>query len=161
MEQLFLKSIKKECYQQELDDLLPLYCEDVDATALPTELLILQTICKDAQPIHFGDIVEKLRTVSAEERALIPNVISIVKIVLVNGATSATPERSFSLARRLKTWLRACMKQKRFNALAILHAHKDKVDEPMIPLLKVANDFVENRSNRRNEFGIFSDTDLH
>ena len=159
VEQLFLKSIKKECYQQELDDLLPLYCKDVDATALPTELLFLQTICKDAQPIHFGDIVEKLRTVSAEERALIPNVISIVKIVLVNGATSATPERSFSLSRRLKTWFRACMKQKRFNALAILHAHKDKVDE--LPLLKVANDFVENRPNRRNEFGFFSDTDLH
>ena len=33
------------------------------------------------------------------------NAIIIVKIMIVNGATTATSERSFSMARRIKTWL--------------------------------------------------------
>ena len=37
--------------------------------------------------------------------------------VFVRAATSATPERSFSLARRLKTWLRSTMSQKAFQLI--------------------------------------------
>ena len=33
------------------------------------------------------------------------NAIIIVKIMLFNGATTATSERSFSIASRIKTWL--------------------------------------------------------
>ena len=33
------------------------------------------------------------------------NAIIIVKIMLVNGDTTATSERSFSIASRIKTWL--------------------------------------------------------
>ena len=55
---------------------------------------------------------------------MISNVIFIVKIVLINGATNATPERSFDK----KTWILSCVKWKRFNMLAILHTHKNKVE---------------------------------
>ena len=90
--------------------------------------------------------------------SIIQNVVKIVKIVLTNGATSATPERSFSMARRLKTWQRSTMSQRRFNSLAILSAHKDILDG--LSLVDIANDFTEARSSRRDEFGVFKDTDL-
>ena len=51
---------------------------------------------------------------SAPPIMLEKNFIVICKLLLVNPATSATGERSFSVARRGKTWLRANMKQQRF-----------------------------------------------
>ena len=81
-----------------------------------------------------------------------------MKVVLVNGGTTATPERSFSMARRSKTWLRSTMKQRRFNSLSILNSSKPLVDK--LPLVKVTNEFAEKRPNRRNEFGLFTESDL-
>ena len=42
---------------------------------------------------------------------MINEVIMVCKLILVDPATSATGERSFSTARRLKTWLRLTMTQ--------------------------------------------------
>ena len=81
-----------------------------------------------------------------------------MKVVLVSGATTATPERSFSMARRIKTWLRSTMKQQRFNSLSILNSSKVLVDK--LPLVKVANEFVEKRPNRSNELCLFTESDL-
>ena len=111
------------------------------------------------EPVHFGDIVEQLKTIAPQERVIISNVITIIKMVLITGTTRATSKRSFSLARRVKTWLRSSMTQKRFNALAILHSHKDIVDK--LSLVAIGNDFVDNLPNRRNNLGTFSGSDLH
>ena len=81
------------------------------------------------KPVHFNYIVDKSKTISPQKRVIINNLFTIIKIVLTTGATSATPERYFALARRIKTWLRSSITQKRFNALAILHSHKDLVDK--------------------------------
>ena len=158
VEQLLLKSINGEDYQREMDSLLNIYGADIDSSALPSELLILRSICIDGNPSHFDDILTSLQAISKTERSLIPNIVSIVKVVFVSGATTATPERSFSMARRIKTWLRSTMKQRRFNSLSILNSSKPLVDK--LPLVKVANEFVEKRPNRRNEFGLFTESDL-
>ena len=42
---------------------------------------------------------------------------------------------------QVKTWLRANMKQQRFNNVALLHIHKARTDK--IRLLDVANEFVQ------------------
>ena len=60
--------------------------------------------------------------------------------MLVNGATTATPKKSFSVTRGIKTWLHSTMTQRRFNALAILNSYKSLVDE--LPLVKVASDLT-------------------
>ena len=39
---------------------------------------------------------------------------------------SATGVITFPMARRVKTWLRANMQQKRFNDVAIVHCHKER-----------------------------------
>ena len=84
----------------------------------------------------------------------------ICKLLLVNPATSATGERSFSMARRVKTWLRANMKQQRFNNVALLHTHTHKARTDKIRFLDVANEFVQRNENRFRNFGKFTDLDL-
>ena len=39
--------------------------------------------------------------------------------------STATPERSFSTMRRVKTYLRSTMKTERLAALALMHAYRD------------------------------------
>ena len=47
------------------------------------------------EPVHFGDIVEKLKTISPQERVIINNVITIIKIVLTTGTTMPYPKGLF------------------------------------------------------------------
>ena len=97
-----LKSINRGGYQKEYDDFVSVDVDEVETAELPSELLIIRTMFESLKPVHFGDIVEKLKTISAQERVIINNVITIIKIVLTTGATRATPEKSFSSARQLK-----------------------------------------------------------
>lgn len=84
--------------------------------------------------------------------------MTIVKIMLVNGTTSATPERSFPMTRKMKTWLRSTMLQRRSNALGILNSNKILVDK--LPPVKFVSDFVDSRPSRGNDFGFFTEEDL-
>ena len=159
VEPFLLKSINGENYQKEYDNFVSVFADDVETTALPNELVILHTMFESLEPVHFGDIVEKLKTISPQERVIVNNVITIIKIVLTTGATNASPERCFYLARQVKIWLRSSMTQKRFVALAILQWHKDIVNK--LSLVAIDNDFVDNLPNWRNNLGTFSDSDLH
>ena len=59
---------------------------------------------------------------------LLVHLCLVVQLVLLIPGTSCTAERSFSSLRRLKTYLRSSMKQKRLNHIAVLHLHKQYVD---------------------------------
>ena len=77
-------------------------------------------------------------------------VIKLLKLILVMPATNAISERSFSGLKRVKTYLRTTMTQRRLNHLMLLHVHKDKTDN--IGLKEISNDFVCNE-NRLSVFG--------
>ena len=53
---------------------------------------------------------------------LYPNVVTIINILLTMPVSTATPERSFSTMRRVKTYLRSTMKTE---WLALMHAYRD------------------------------------
>ena len=158
IEQLLVKAINSESYLDELDA-LDKYKDDLDVSALPSELLLLREMFANEQISTFEEIKVKITTISTKaELRLIENVIKLSKLVLVGAATSATPERSFSLARRLKTWFRSTMSQKRFNALAILSSHKEVTDK--MSIIDVANEFVDAKPSRKSIFGKFVEEDL-
>ena len=71
---------------------------------------------------------------------------------------SAAGERSFSSARRLKTWLRSTMTQTRFSNLTILNTHKQRTDN--LCLIDIANEFTALNNNRRKNFGTFKESDF-
>ena len=88
---------------------------------------------------------------------MISEVISVCKLLLVNPATSASGERSFSTAGRLKTWLRSTMTQERFSNLTILNSHKERTER--LSLVDIANEFADRNDNRKINFGIFKESD--
>ena len=118
---------------------------------------MLPTISEENSPCNFEEILRDLQS-AQQHKPLVCNVITIIRLVLTNGSTSATAERSFSIAWRMKTWLRWTMTQKRLNSLAVLNTHKEIVDK--LSLVEVENGFVDGRPNRRNEFGDFFETHL-
>ena len=72
---------------------------------------------------------------------------------IINSATSCTPERSFSVVRRIKTWLRSTMTTKRFSNLSILSIRKELTDS--ISLAHIGNEFASKYDGRRMNFGKF------
>ena len=91
-------------------------------------------LCKD-QPINFRDIVKIVQSLPREKRQPIRNVLTIIKIILTNGVTSATT---------------STMTQKRFNSLSLLNNNQAILDK--MSLIDVANEFVNVQPTRLNVF---------
>ncbi|KAF0746830.1 52 kDa repressor of the inhibitor of the protein kinase-like [Aphis craccivora] len=58
------------------------------------------------------------------DKKIFPNVHYLLKILYTLPVSTATPERTFSTLKRLETYLRNSMGQKRLNGLAMLSVHK-------------------------------------
>ena len=78
------------------------YGEDVDVTTLNVQLEIFRVSMKDGEFTCLDDILAKIKRLSEAEKCMISEIITLCKLLLVNPATSAAGERSFSSARRLK-----------------------------------------------------------
>ena len=78
--------------------------------------------------IQVATFAEFFRQKPTEVRALFGEVDTLLRLLLVVPASSATAERSFSCLRRLKHYLRCTMSQCTLNHLAVLHVNQDRVD---------------------------------
>lgn len=97
------------------------------------------------------DAKDVLVSMAKEVRDLFYNVEVLVRLMLVCPASSCEAERSFSALRKLKTYLRSTMTQKRLNHVAVCYVHKtllDKLDDR-----NVAKKCICNCEARRNVFG--------
>lgn len=81
---------------------------------------------------------------------LISEFKNLIKILLTIPSTSCTNERSFSSLRRLKTYLRSTMTQKRLNSIAISYIHQDILNTLNID--KFLNEFISRNDLRRKTF---------
>lgn len=100
------------------------------------------------------DVADVLKTMVPEVRSLFKQVETLLRLLLVVPASSAQAERSFSALRRLKTWLRTSMTQKRLNHLAICHVHSERLDK--IDRKQVCKSLIAMSDIRKNVFGSFS-----
>lgn len=87
-----------------------------------------------------------LREMTPPMRAMFPLVESLVRLLMINPASSATAERSFSSLRRLKTYLRSTCGQQRLNSLAMCHIHKNLMNN--INVNELMREFVHGRDSR-------------
>ena len=69
-----------------------------------------------------------MRNLQPAIQDLFPALKQYMKLLLVNPASSATEERSFSSLRRLKTWLRNSMGHTRLNSCAVCSLHVEVLD---------------------------------
>lgn len=86
-----------------------------------------------------------------QQTTLFPAVRKAILIALTLPATTCTVERSFSTMRRVKTWLRSTMSDKRLSAICMLSVHREKVASQKTDLMnKVVDSF--GRDSRRLQF---------
>lgn len=96
------------------------------------------------------EVTERFKLLHDETRSLLSEVEHLIILLLVVPASSAHAERSFSMLRRIKTYMRSTMTQARLNHVTIVHGYQDKVDN--LDVDKLCRLFINN-DYRRSVFG--------
>ncbi|KAJ1138377.1 hypothetical protein NDU88_004764 [Pleurodeles waltl] len=122
--------------------------KEIDPLLLQAQLTILSSMFKYSSVPELADILRKMLP---RERAFFSQVEKLLQIILIIPVSSCEAERSFSGLRRLKTWLRSTMSQKRLNHVAICNIHKEMMDS--IDLQTIAKQFVLRSERRKKLFG--------
>ena len=146
-----MKSISSIDASKEIAYLKETYRGDVNYLQFEVECDVLRVMFNKGQPQHFKDVYTLLKEVDYSQFSLISNTIPICKLILINPATTATAERSFSPARRIKTWMRPNKLALRLNSVLIIYFYKlitDKLD-----LKAIANELISNNDTRKSKFG--------
>ena len=86
-------------------------------------------------------------------KLLVAEVIKLIKLNLIMPARNVVRERSFSLLKRIKTYIRSTAANNWLNYLLDLRIHKLLTDK--LDLTKVADEFVEKRKRRKSKFGLY------
>ena len=135
-----------------------MYSDEIDTSTLEVEANKLRAIMSNCRIGCFKDVYNKTKTCPESEKELIPNIMRITKLLLINPATSSSPERRFSTARRLKFWLQSTMIRQRFNGLALPNVNKKCTDQ--LDLIKFGNEFVDQNEQRRKHFGKYTENEF-
>ena len=101
-----LKSLDGEDFENERNFIGIMYNEELSYHSLTNEIDTLKVILNGNIVECFDDIFKCVKG-QQHQLMMMPNIVNLLRLLLVNPATSATAERSFSLARRLKTWMRS------------------------------------------------------
>ena len=133
--------------------LFSFYEDDFDRATLLAQLQLFRTNFPVEQKKTIHDIVSVMQGMSVGERAMLSEVVKLVRLLLVMPATNTVSERSFSAMRRIKTYLRSTMLQERLNAAMTLHIHKDLTDS--LDLKSLSNDFVAKSDYRKSKFPMY------
>ena len=135
-----------------------MYVKDLDMLRLSTHLNLLPDIVKQynstsATPLHKVTTVRTVCSMMNEvpgAKSLCSELDRALEMLLTIPVTTATSERTFSVMRRLKTYLRSSMTQERLNNILILHCYKSRTDK--IDINQIASSFI-NANERSSFFG--------
>ncbi|KAF3842616.1 hypothetical protein F7725_024567 [Dissostichus mawsoni] len=117
------------------------------------QLTLLGNLSKTKGLKTAQDVAGFIGALHPQTRELLTDVEKLIELCLCLPVSAASSERSFSTLRRLKTWLRSNMTQRRLTHLAIMHVHSDILDRMDIqPLMKR---FIDNTPERKSTFGFF------
>lgn len=130
-----------------------LYKEDFDFPSFYTHRQMFFEFVK----ILGGDItctsdVREFFIAHSETKGLCPMCTKFVELLLTIPGSSCTNERSFSLMRRVKTYLRSTMGQQRLNNISILAAYRELSDQTN--MAEIVDDFINQNNLRKATFAI-------
>ena len=128
LENLLLKAIGNESFEQEFGFMTNFYGADLNTDNLRTQLETLK-VNLPAGVSGIKDIIKYVRNLTQVQRDLLSDICTVIKLILVMPTTNAVSERSFSALRRVKTYLHATMTQERLNHLKVCIVHKDLTDK--------------------------------
>ena len=107
--------------------------------------------------LTFDDISKAAKNLKIHERLSVSEEIKVIAFLHVNPCSSVSGERLFSIARRVKSWLRSIVTTGEFNSVLILRSQNVKTKN--LVLLAIADNFICN-DDRRQNFGRHASNDL-
>lgn len=122
----------------------------IDEERLECQLNVLTAGFKKP-PTSLQELCEKLSSMDPKTKPLFSEVRKLLGLIMSLPCTVACAERSFSMLRRLKTYLRSTTGQSRLNGLALMNAHKNRLEGVDLAVLK--SRFVERTAERMSTFG--------
>lgn len=128
-----------------------MHAVDFDLCRLSAQFLLLPTLLHDADSTTSLGILKMLQSKPENIRELMDQVVRYVQLLLSIPASVASGERSFSALRRVKTYLRNRMTQKRLSHLLILNIHKERT--AALRLEDIIKEFVSRTAERVATFG--------
>ena len=87
-------------------------------------------------------------------KEMFPNLHTALVTYICLPSSTCGAERSFSMLRRLKTYLRNSQGQERLNNLAILNSHREKAR--LLQLDDEMEEFISREQIRKNKFGVIT-----
>lgn len=140
----------KELSASDIQAELGVHATDFDIDSLALQMKIAKKAIPHVKTVR--EYARELANLPKVSRAMINEVEKLVVLLLTVPATSTSCERSLSALRRIGTFLRLPMKQRRLNYLAILHVHKAETFS--LDLNEILREFASKTAERRNVFGI-------
>ena len=132
LESLLLDSFTcSEPKAEHLAEIIDFYSDDSVLEKLKSELVVLYGFVKSiSPPCSCGSdekSVDDLINLFLEHNChhMLPEVSKLMKLYLIVPVSSANAERSFSVLRRTKTWLRSTVREERLSALALCNIEKE------------------------------------
>ena len=136
-----------------------IYAGDLDLERLELQLKMLPDLVKCLNAAVPTKQVTKLETLcnvmveNPNNRKLCSEIDKLLRLHLNVPATSATAERTFSVLRRLKSYLRTTMTQERLNNVILLKIYQSELDD--LDIHGIAEKFATCNESRRAFFGSF------
>lgn len=158
LENLFLEAANGKPYEKSIQDVQSsCYKDDINFELLQKQLPLLADLVHEGLPsvkevTSVRTICDAMNTQSVY-KSLLSEVHNLLRLYLTIPVTSATSERSFSALKRVLTYLRSSMSEKRLNNCLLLHVHKQLTDS--CDMEEIAKEFVTANIERRNYFGVF------
>jgi len=150
IEQLLLDAANGQVSDDRLSSVCDFFGEDIDRQRLNSQLLLLPELCIRQSVTDIGELKSHLVDLGLS-LYMFSEVKTLLKLFYVIPGSSATAERSFSVMRRIKNYLRTTMTSQRLNSVMLLHVHRELADTLDMNIL--VNDFVTGSSNRKEIFG--------
>lgn len=148
-EEAVIKAAKKE-QTVNVDSLhLPLH---FDRDRLETQLKMIGDVFGNSPSHTVQEIAKKISNLHPQTRAVFKETESLIKLCLCLPISAASAERTFSTLRRLETWLRTTITQKRLTYLALMHVHGDIVDS--LDIGSLMRSFISSNPERKATFGV-------
>ena len=128
--------------------------DPIDKARLVMELTLLQDYTADWQFISVQELADFVTELNPQTRIMFKQVTHTIELCLSLPVSTASSERSFSALKRLKTWLRSTMTQKRLTHTSLMHVHQEILDN--LDVARLMSTFVSKTAKRRAEFGVVS-----
>ena len=126
--------------------------ENIKVPALELQLQMLGGLTKQERFQNLNHLATYMSSLHVQTRSLFKDVEALLHLCLSLPVSVASSERSFSALRRLKTWLRNTVTQRRLTHLALLHLHQDILDT--VDIHALMREFISAAPERKATFGV-------